>query len=110
MIPMCYDQDDRAARAQGTCRAGPQATGYRSDVTEAQWRVILRTCRRVFRAGRAGLASGRRTARDYERLPASREAMILWAMITLMTCRLARAGQLSNTHLDNCRKTAAKRC
>jgi hypothetical protein len=28
--------------------------------------------------------------RDYERLPESHEAMVLWAMITLMTRRLAR--------------------
>ena len=73
--------------------------GLSQRVTEAQWRVILRTCRRVFRAGRAGLASGRRTARDYERLPASREAMILWAMITLMANRLAQLAELSNAHL-----------
>jgi hypothetical protein len=29
-------------------------------------------------------------ARDYERLPTHHEAMILWAMITIMTRRLAR--------------------
>jgi hypothetical protein len=29
-----------------------------------------------------------RCARDYERLPASHEAMVLWAMIALMTQRL----------------------
>jgi hypothetical protein len=29
-----------------------------------------------------------RTVRDYEHLTASREAMILWAMIALMTRRL----------------------
>jgi hypothetical protein len=28
-------------------------------------------------------------ARDYERLPASHEAMVLWALIALMTQRLA---------------------
>ena len=33
-----------------------------------------------------------RTTRDYERLPASHEAMILWAMIALTTCRLAQPG------------------
>jgi transposase len=29
------------ARAQGTRRAGPQARGYPSDLTEAQWHVIV---------------------------------------------------------------------
>ena len=38
------------------------------------------------------ITSYRRCARDYERLPAHHEAMILWAMIILMTRRLARAG------------------
>jgi len=37
----------------------------------------------------AWISKHRRTVRDYERLPASHEAMILWAMIVLMTCRLA---------------------
>ena len=40
----------------------------------------------------AWITSYRRCARDYERLPAHHEAMILWAMITLMTRRLARPG------------------
>jgi len=43
----------------------------------------------------AWISKHRRTVRDYERLPASREAMILWAMISLMTRRLARPGSLS---------------
>ena len=47
----------------------------------------------------AWISKHRRTVRDYERLPASHEAMILWAMIALMTQRLARPAQLSNTHL-----------
>jgi len=38
----------------------------------------------------AWITSYRRCARDYERLPASHEAVILWAMITIMTRRLAR--------------------
>jgi transposase len=46
----------------------------------------------------AWISKHRRTVRDYERLPASHEAMILWAMIALMACRLARAAHLSNTH------------
>jgi transposase len=41
----------------------------------------------------AWLSKHRRTVRDYERLPASHEAMILWAMIALMTRRLAQAAQ-----------------
>jgi transposase len=40
----------------------------------------------------AWITSYRRCARDYERLPAHHEAMVLWAMITLMTRRLARPG------------------
>lgn len=40
----------------------------------------------------AWITSYRRCARDYERLPAHHEAMIYWAMITLMTRRLARPG------------------
>jgi transposase len=38
----------------------------------------------------AWISKHRRTTRDYEHLPASHEAMILWAMIALMTRRLAR--------------------
>ena len=37
----------------------------------------------------AWITSCRRCARDYERLPESHEAMVLWAMIALMTQRLA---------------------
>jgi transposase len=40
----------------------------------------------------AWITSYRRCARDYQRLPAHHKAMILWAMITLMTRRLARPG------------------
>jgi putative transposase len=46
----------------------------------------------------AWISKHRRTVRDYERLPASHEAMILWAMIALMTRRLAQPTHLSNTH------------
>jgi putative transposase len=38
----------------------------------------------------AWISKYRRTVRDYERLPASHEAMIIWAMIALMTRRLAQ--------------------
>jgi putative transposase len=39
----------------------------------------------------AWISLHRRCVRDYERLPASHEAMVLWAMIALMTQRLAQA-------------------
>ena len=38
----------------------------------------------------AWISTHRRCVRDYERLPASHEAMVLWAMIALMTQRLAQ--------------------
>ena len=41
----------------------------------------------------AWITNGRRCARDYERLPESHEAMILWAMIALMTQRLAEGNR-----------------
>ena len=40
----------------------------------------------------AWITNCRRCARDYERLPAHHEAAVYWAMITLMTRRLARPG------------------
>jgi transposase len=52
----------------------------------------------------AWISKHRRTVRDYETLPASHEAMILWAMIALMTRRLAQTSQLSDAHLA-CRLT-----
>ncbi|HEV3295531.1 MAG TPA: hypothetical protein VG123_41680, partial [Streptosporangiaceae bacterium] len=42
----------------------------------------------------AWISKHRRTTRDYEHLPASHEAMILWAMIALMTRRLAQPAHL----------------
>jgi transposase len=48
----------------------------------------------------AWISKHRRTVRDYEHLPASHEAMILWAMIALMTRRLTQPTQLSDAHLD----------
>jgi putative transposase len=47
----------------------------------------------------AWITSYRRCARDYERLPAHHEAVILWAMITTMTRRLARL-RFRNKHLE----------
>jgi putative transposase len=46
----------------------------------------------------AWISKHRRTTRDYEHLPASHEAMVLWAMIALMTRRLAQPTHLSDTH------------
>ena len=46
----------------------------------------------------AWISKYRRTVRDYEHLTASHEAMILWAMIALMACRLAQPTHLSDTH------------
>jgi transposase len=46
----------------------------------------------------AWISKHRRTVRDYEHLPASHEAMILWAMIALMTRRLAQTTDLSDAH------------
>ena len=50
----------------------------------------------------AWISKHRRTVRDYEHLPASHEAMILWAMIALMTRRLAQPAHLSDAHLACC--------
>jgi putative transposase len=47
----------------------------------------------------AWISKHRRTVRDYEYLPASHEAMILWAMIALMTRRLTQTAELSDAHL-----------
>lgn len=38
----------------------------------------------------AWISTHRRCTRDYERLPASHEAMVVWAMVALMTQRLAQ--------------------
>jgi transposase len=53
----------------------------------------------------AWISKHRRTVRDYERLPASHEAMIVWAMTALMACRLAQPTHLSNTHLNSRKKS-----
>ena len=47
----------------------------------------------------AWISKHRRTTRDYEHLPASHEAMILWAMIALMTRRPTQPAELSDAHL-----------
>ena len=46
----------------------------------------------------AWISKHRRTIRDYEHLPASHEAMILWAMTALMARRLAQPTELSDAH------------
>jgi transposase len=46
----------------------------------------------------AWISKHRRTVRDYEHLPASHEAMILWAMVALMTRRLTQPAELSDAH------------
>jgi transposase len=48
----------------------------------------------------AWISKHRRTVRDYEHLPASHEAMILWAMTALMTRRLTQPAELSDAHSD----------
>lgn len=48
----------------------------------------------------AWLTAHRRLARDYERRPATSEAMIRWAAIGLMTFQANRAGLLEGTHGD----------
>ena len=55
--------------------------------------------RRVADRTFAWISRHRRAARDDERLPASHEAMILWAMTALMARRLTQPSHLSNTHL-----------
>ena len=45
-----------------------------------------------------GSAPHRRCVRDYERLPASHEAMVLWAMIALMTPRVVTGNLLVSEH------------
>src|SRR5580693_198100 len=69
----------------------PRRNPHAFEVLPRRW-VVERTF--------AWISKHRRTVRDYERLPASHEAMILWAMIALMACRLTQPAHLSNTHLD----------
>jgi transposase len=58
----------------------------------------------------AWISKHRRTVRDYEHLPASHEAMILWAMIALMARRLTRPADLSEAHLVSGRADMLARC
>ena len=67
----------------------PRRQAHTFEVLPRRW-VVERTF--------AWISKHRRTVRDYERLPASHEAMILWAMTALMAYRLAQPTHLSNTH------------
>jgi putative transposase len=72
-------------RLQIVARRNPHAF----EVLPRRW-VVERTF--------AWISKHRRTVRDHERLPASHEAMILWAMTDLMAHRLAQPAHLSDTH------------
>jgi len=54
------------------------------------FQVLPRRC--VVERTLAWITRHRRTVRDYERLPAHHETYIYWAMIIIMTRRLARTG------------------
>ena len=55
MMPTCDDQKTREpARAQVTRLAGRRATGYPSDLTDAQWQVIASHLPAERRGGRRG--------------------------------------------------------
>jgi transposase len=84
-----------AASMKMTLQIVPRRNPHAFEVLPRRW-VVERTF--------AWISKHRRTTRDYERLPASHEAMILWAMTALMACRLAQPTHLSNTHLA-CRLT-----
>ena len=59
----------------------------------------------------AWISKHRRTVRDYETLPASHEAMILWAMTALMARRLAQPAHLSTSTKSRtaCRRGAGSK-
>jgi hypothetical protein len=61
------------ARQAGGCLTGPNPTDRGKLGSKFAW-----------------IAKHRRTVRDYERLPAHHEAMVKWAMVAVMTRRLAR--------------------
>src|SRR5438034_9187439 len=69
----------------------PRRNPHAFEVLPRRW-VVERTF--------AWISKHRRTVRDYETLPASHEAMILWAMIALMSRRLTHPAELSDAHLD----------
>ena len=73
-----------AASLTMTLQIVPRRHPHTFEVLPRRW-VVERTF--------AWISKHRRTVRDYERLPASHEAMVLWAMIALMTRRLAPTAQ-----------------
>jgi transposase len=85
-----------AAALKMTLQIVPRRNPHAFEVLPRRW-VVERTF--------AWISKHRRTVRDHERLPASHEAMILWAMTALMAGRLAQPAHLSNTHLA-CRLTS----
>jgi transposase len=70
-----------AWRDDGTIVEPASRLPHAFEVLPRRWAMVERTF--------AWISKHRRTVRDYERLPASHEAMILWAMIALMARRLA---------------------
>lgn len=78
-----------AASMTMTLQIVPRRNRHTFEVLPRRW-----VAERTF----AWISKHRRTVRDYERLPASHEAMILWAMTALMASRLTQPAHLSNTH------------
>jgi transposase len=85
-----------AAALKMTLQIVPRRNPHAFEVLPRRW-VVERTF--------AWISKHRRTVRDHERLPASHEAMILWAMTALMASRLAQPAHLSNTHIAGLRPT-----
>jgi putative transposase len=79
-----------AATLKMTLQIVPRHHAHTFEVLPRRW-VVERTF--------AWISKHRRTVRDYEHLPASHEAMILWAMIALMTRRLTQTTELPDAHL-----------
>jgi putative transposase len=78
-----------AAALKMTIQVVARRSPHAFEVLPRRW-VVERTF--------AWISKHRRTVRDYETLPASHEAMILWAMTALMARRLAQPAELSNAH------------
>jgi transposase len=75
-----------AASLKMTLQIVARTSPHAFEVLPRRW-VVERTF--------AWISKHRRTVRDYEHLTASHEAMILWAMIALMTRRLTQPAALS---------------
>ena len=80
-----------ATRLKITIEVVARRSQHTFEVLPRRW-VVERTF--------AWISKHRRTVRDYEHLPASHQAMILWAMIALMTRRLAQPTELPDAHLE----------